>query len=366
MEKRLQILQTPDLVGEAYILLYFWINNDDMETSFQRNLDLQGEETEGNREHFQLLRSMYCDITEYFTTQKKRIEYLFKARNGDFSTYAGLSILWNFHEYHNQLISYKEMFGQMKEETKVKSYAKLIDCEQSANTSEKNLKSLADLIAFLEDSSFDKDAKWEAIKIYHNQESYYNEVITLLSEVVELFKNKHINTITTLSETFCNYWHAYHKKNDIIKIIKEKMGFTWTESGAGTIIIPHLFQPFRVSLSTDEDLPTKPDVLRIGIMLNEHFILTNRSIKKEDIINIGKLLSDKSKVDILEYVSKKPCYGKELANELQLTTATISHHVNALLKERLLKAEVSANKVYYSLNRETLAIYLDNMKAYFL
>lgn len=366
MEKELQILQQADLVNEAYILLYYWINNDDMEESFQRNADLLEQNLEQYRERYHILYAIYCDIKEHFAARRERIEYLFKTRNTDFSTYAALSILWNFHEYDNRLKSYEEVFGRMKEEDKVRAYARLIDCDGSTNTSNEKLKNQADLIAFLEGSSYDKEAKWEAIKIYHNQETYYNEVMALLTETVELFQKRHLSSITTLAKTFYDYWSEYQSKRDIIETIQENLGFTWETGETKTILLPHLFQPFSLALSIDEDDPSKPVVIRIGIMMNEKLVLTNKHIKKEDIVNIGKLLSDKSKVDILEYASKRPCYGKELANELQLSTATISYHVNALLKERLLKAEVSANKVYYSLNRDTLGAYLDNMKNYFL
>lgn len=366
MTKRLQILQQANLIDEAYILLYYWVNKDDMEESFQRNSDLYEGDLDQYQERYDILHAIYCDMKEHFSHQKERIEYLFKSRNVDFSTYAALSLLWNFYEYNNQLKPYNEVFGNIEEENKVRAYARLIDCDDSSITSYEKLKSQADLIAFLEDSSYDKEARWEAIKIYNNQESYYNEVLTILTETVGLFQTRHQTSIATLEKTFYDYWNKYQSKNDIIDTLQEKSGLSWASDATETIVLPHLFQPFSVALSIDEENPSKPGIIRIGIMMDDKFILTDRRIKKEDIVNIGKLLSDKSKVDILEYVSKKPCYGKELANELQLSTPTISYHVNALLKERLLKAEVSANKVYYSLNRESLSAYLDNVKNYFL
>ncbi len=364
MKKRLQILQQANLVDEAFILLYYWVNKDDMEEAFQRNAYVPEQDMEQHKERFHILYSIYCDVKEHFAGRRERIEYLFKDRN-NFSTYAALSILWNFNDYNNRLRPYEEVFGGLDEESKVKAYARLIDCDDSISTPDEKLRSQGDLIAFLEGSPYNKETKWEAIKIYHNQEEYYNEVLALLTETIELFKKRHQSSITMLEKTFYDYWSEYQSKKDIIENIQEKLSLAWEASAAGIILLPHLFQPFSVALSVDEDDPSKPDVIRIGVMLNEKFVLTGKRIQKEDIVNIGKLLSDKSKVDILEFASKKPCYGKELAGELQLSTATISYHVNALLKERLLKAEVSANRIYYSLNRETLEACLDDVKNYF-
>ena len=366
MEKKLLIAQHANIFDEAIILLYYWVNKDDMEETFQKRADIPELMLKDDAERYELLHSIYMDVKEHFAFRKERIEYLFKAHNTDFSTYATLSILWEYHNFDNRLLSYKERFHSMKEEERVRLFARLIDCEEFASISKEKLSTFADLIAFLDTSSYDKEAKWEAIKIYNNQEAYYNEVVDLLAEVIEHLNTHHAVALARLEKLFYDYWSEYQKKRDIVETLKERLSFSWEDGDAGAVIVPNLFQPFSLSLSIDEEDPSRLEVIRIGIMMNQNFILTGKRIRKEDMINIGKLLSDKSKVDILEYAGKKPCYGKELANELQLSTATISYHVNALLKEGLLKAEVSANKVYYSLNREALASYFEDVKNYFL
>ncbi len=366
MEKNLQILQRANLVDEAFVLLYYIVNKDDMEEGYKRNADLHQQNIEDYNKRYHILHSIYLDVKSHFVDRRERIEYLFKARNVDFMTYSSLSILWNFHDYNKELVSFDEAFGSMEEEKKVKSYAALIDSEEYINTPKDQLNNLADLIKFIEGSSFESEVKWEILKIYNHQEVFYNEVHDLLRETIDLMVSRHQDSILQLENAFYEYWSNVQSKKDIIEIIKEKLSITWESRPVGTILQPHLFQPFSVALSMDAEDLSKPDVLRIGIMMNEEFILTGKGVRNEDIVNIGKLFSDKSKVDILEIVGKRSCYGKELANELQLSTATISYHVNSLLKEGLLKAEVNANKVYYSLNRETLATYLEDVKRYFL
>lgn len=366
MEKKLQILQQANLIDEAFVLLYYWVNKDDMEETFERNADLHQYDIEDYHERYRILQAIYSDVKSHFANRKDRIDYFFKARNIDFSNYAALSILWDFQDYDKRLSSYSEVFGTIKEEEKIRSYAALIDSDEYVNTPKEKLKNLTDLIAFIEGSPYENEAKWEAIKIYNNQEVYFNEILDLLTETVELLRSRHEVSIRRLEKSFYEYWTGYQEKKDIIETIKEKLSISWESRAAGTILLPQLFQPFSVALSMDAEDPLKPEVIRIGIMMNENFVLTGKRIKKEDIVNIGKLLSDKSKVDILELAGRKPFYGKELANELQLSTATISYHVNSLLKEGLLKADVNANKVYYSLNREVLSTYFEDLQNYFL
>lgn len=68
--------------------------------------------------------------------------------------------------------------------------------------------------------------------------------------------------------------------------------------------------------------------------------------------NTISVLSSKSRFDILAKLSEGPQYGRELAAHLGLTPATVSHHINVLLAEGLVKLDTSGKRVYYSLNYE--------------
>ncbi len=366
MEKKIRIAQHTNLVDEVFVLLFFWANKDDMEEQIQSYADHFRPAEAEYMTKSQILLRIYNDIKEHFAARKERIHYLFKGRYADLFNYATLAIFWDHFGEDSRIQTYEDRFSKMDEEEKVKTYAHLADLEESLNTPPEQLCSLADLIRFLEGTSYEQDVKWEILKIYNNQETYYNEVQSILAETVELLKSRHSEDIAMMEEGFFEYWNDYQQKNDVIETIKEKTGVSWKESAAGAVILPQLFQPFGVGLSTDEENPLKQDIIRIGIMLDENFVLTVKRIKTEDIVNIGKIFSDKSKVDILELSGKKPYYGKELAEELKLSTATISYHVSVLLKQGFLKAEVDSNKVYYSLNRNKLAACLEDMKNYFM
>lgn len=67
-----------------------------------------------------------------------------------------------------------------------------------------------------------------------------------------------------------------------------------------------------------------------------------------------KLLSDKSKFDILLALRQGPCYGAQLAQKLKLSAATISHHMAALLSLRLVQYDAQDNRIYYHLDRKRL------------
>lgn len=71
------------------------------------------------------------------------------------------------------------------------------------------------------------------------------------------------------------------------------------------------------------------------------------------IIERTKLLSDPSRLKIVMLLQSRPMYLKELADQLGLSSATLSHHVQNMVNQQLLRVEISqdSRRVYYSLNQ---------------
>lgn len=89
-------------------------------------------------------------------------------------------------------------------------------------------------------------------------------------------------------------------------------------------------------------------------------------INKEKIINdyktLFKALSDDKRIEILKLTAKRPWYNKELAEHFNLTTATLSYHLNLLLNIGVLNFEPSIinNRYYYTANKERLKEIFDS------
>ena len=84
--------------------------------------------------------------------------------------------------------------------------------------------------------------------------------------------------------------------------------------------------------------------------------------RQHNALSLLKLLSDKSKLEILLSIKKSPAYGAELARKMNLNTATISYHINAMVQEHLIELERINNRIYYSIHPETLQNLLDYIK----
>lgn len=350
---------------EAFTLLFNWIKQNDYNKLRDEYKELYASDADKYNSIFNLIIEMHSYVINNMKADRDRIEYYFKERSPQ-CTFASMALLLDFSNISDDIPSYRDRVESLTLADRISLFAMNVSDEEEANTPKEELSSEAGLVTFLEASALDTDSKWEAIKIFNNQEKYYNEAAAILREAMELLKDKYAGTIKELSESFYNYWSSCQESMDILETINNKLKISWKISEAGSVLSPMIFSPFSMTIATDLADNVKEDIIRIGILLDKRFeVFFNKGLNKEDIVEIGKILSDKSKVDILELISKKPYYGKELADALGLTTATISYHVNALLKASCLQAQIKSNKVYYSIDNEKLGAYLDGVKSFF-
>jgi biotin operon repressor len=73
-----------------------------------------------------------------------------------------------------------------------------------------------------------------------------------------------------------------------------------------------------------------------------------------DLAVLLKVIADETRLRILGAVANAPLTGKELAEQLNLTPPTISHHMRKLVDAGIVIAESDAQRQWYALNTEFL------------
>lgn len=81
----------------------------------------------------------------------------------------------------------------------------------------------------------------------------------------------------------------------------------------------------------------------------------------EEILEPLKSLADGTRLKILQMLYMHPMYGKEIAEALNLTTATVSHHLEALNQQGLVNVEKVKQIKYFSTNYTRLSRKLDEV-----
>ena len=108
------------------------------------------------------------------------------------------------------------------------------------------------------------------------------------------------------------------------------------------------------------------DFLYIGVLHSSVQEASQSPFDDTRLTKTLKVMGDKSKFEILRILSDDHKFGLELAQALDISTATISHHMSQLEEMDLIRCERESNRVYYSLNRETVEYVVKNLSKLFL
>lgn len=94
------------------------------------------------------------------------------------------------------------------------------------------------------------------------------------------------------------------------------------------------------------------------------YSLNHRDFTKNDITKILKIISDDTRFEIIELLSKGgSMMGKDLARELNLSTPTISHHMEKLKESGFINEERIKNSKYYSVNDNSIDKFINSLSS---
>ncbi|MDQ0361987.1 ArsR/SmtB family transcription factor [Breznakia pachnodae] len=196
----------------------------------------------------------------------------------------------------------------------------------------------------LEASEFDK---WKLFTLYQEPIKYFQGLINLIEVNIPLYEK------------------LYNQK-EIINYIDHQINILENEEmneeiliaslAPDSLIYPTLMHPLAQIVL---DTKSYYGLLNYEIFRSDTFSATI----DENIIIKLKALSDKSKLQILIALKKRPMYSLEIAEELELTAGTISHHMNVLVGANLVKIEKQSSKVYYQINEDGIHATITKLKS---
>lgn len=145
--------------------------------------------------------------------------------------------------------------------------------------------------------------------------------------------------------------------------LTEKIGLlSWTDPVCCQVYPGIIAYNAIVSKAADDNVPGQPQDqvrVRIWIGLEVFYMLeeNRREPYRDEALLYGlKCLSDATRLRIIHLLADRPWYLQELAGELKLTPATVSHHIDLLISEGLVAAQIEngRRKIYYCLIRDKL------------
>lgn len=216
-----------------------------------------------------------------------------------------------------------------------------------------------DVIKDIHKMDISENEKWKLQDIFLFPEKHRENLIELLEISLDVIKNNE-EKMLAYNEVFVDYWTKTLSDVNVEDFIYEGLGIRLDPIETGYQLRSNIFAPNAVTIDAidDEEVITGPYVMRLGFIFDDDYPISRKANveKYEDkAIAALKLLSDKSKFEILSMLKNQKTYGGELARKLNLTPATISHHMSALLLAGLVKVEKEDNKLYYSTNEEEVS-----------
>ncbi len=204
-----------------------------------------------------------------------------------------------------------------------------------------------DVMTLLSMTKYSEEIKWTVLELILNEKkrnSFFEKIISLQNIVkshIHLVEKRFIKA----NETYKNSKNYIEQINDLFGRILESFEDIDHEFN----LINYNAGAFRAVMINE--IPNK---LYVGIIMTElmdksgHFEMND-----ENVIEKCKALGDSTRFKIIKNLSEKPMFVKELADRLELSSATLSHHLNILMKNGFLEVKVEDIRTYYSLKKDT-------------
>jgi len=195
--------------------------------------------------------------------------------------------------------------------------------------------------------NFSSAQKWNLLQFYFEPEAMKSEFIELLewyyknifSSDLDWIKDK-LEKINDNYQENLNRYGTKYLENILSKLIDDPL------AGKQNYIAFSYFYETRILNSTSDN---GDSFYLIGFRFPEIFAADEEGLLGS--LEIFKALADETRLNIISLLAEKTMYGNELAEQLNLTNATISHHVSKLLMNNIIQAQKEDNKLYFKLNK---------------
>lgn len=192
------------------------------------------------------------------------------------------------------------------------------------------------LVEFAEKSDVPEASRWDFLLLLTHPRKYLQVFSNMLYNNLPAYKKARSalkKPISALLDTFFATEAAYRSKNPMPK--EDTLSDVYP-----TLALP--FAQLRIG-----------DICYYGLFFDDMLqSVGHLTGQKETLINRFKALGDKSKLEIMILLTKRPRYSLEISRETGLTAATVSYHMNALLNSGLVSMEKHEQRIYYSVRAE--------------
>ena len=324
---------------------------------------------------FELLTRIEQNARNIFQEELEEVRYYFSAYGVSESDYpnnscAGmLALLWRTHGPNNyeNIEELRHFLQTLSEKEYCEKFGEELQCYHEILRDESKTKKIGEplaIISYLMKMEIPDNEKWKIQKVFCDRYEHQEKIFTLLDKAISVLTDFRPE-LEDVTARVCRYWEETLQERSIASYLRDTAATAIIELGENPLgfrLTPSIIKcnSFAISVDMEEDgTYQSPDTCRAGILFDEDFHIWTTHTESENTYmtyaaQVLKLLSDKSKFEILSYIRDKESYGSELAKHLNLTTPTVSHPMNALISAELVTIKRKETRVYYLSNKEKI------------
>lgn len=238
------------------------------------------------------------------------------------------------------------------------AFERMLDAEgqKEADAPEPEIHELSDVLRVLEGWAGADADKFRYIRLYSEAAGLIGELRGLRSQCREIG----LSCLPFIEERYEACMEQLRSSDQLSSLFLEQVGIREWEGPVQCRVYPALmrFNGIRFQGRTYEKKQADQVTVYLGIEVL-YFLERRQEAPYDDTALLSRLkaIGDPTRMKIIHLLAERPCYLQELAKELELTPATVSHHIGVLITEDLIGLMVTSGKkrVYYQLRREKLA-----------
>lgn len=264
---------------------------------------------------------------------------------------------------------YLNMISKLSEEDIKSAIAySIILANEEYSSEEENMKKVEEIISnkekllsFIKELPIESGTKWTLFLIVESPLEFMNRYVSLMNSLLPIFSELY-SSFEDEVKKYGKYLAEFLNENGekglreiTYSIIEPKI----LSDGDIDLLISVVFS-YAVSLSNKEEIK----FIVWGLRMEEAFkkmkeINENKTIER---VQIFKSLGDRTRYEVIKLIAEGESSIKNIANQLGVSSATISYHINSFLTSRLIKLDKGKSKLNYIIDYELLEEVIRGLK----
>lgn len=357
-----ELLKEPNIIFECATLLSDKYNDEtclDLKTAIQKKFSIDPE----------VLSSCFdaiIDIAEYVTKKtaegedEKKLEYLFARHSGMKESFASYILHDVFRTPSPDFYADVKSIRELSKPIFFINLSSLLIHEFAPEDFVDEITNYNELLEFIDNMPVPSDEKWELCRFFKNFEEYRDYLADILEKSAKLYMEKY--------ESVKHYigWFASSVNEpfsrDPAKFVKENYGLELSEFIDTLYLQPSIMMCNTTKYIMNFTGEEENDFFYVGVLFEPLKEITDDSTLEDKLCRSLRTIGDNRKFEILKLLAESPKYGQELAKLLDISTATVSHHMALLMECGFVEIERNSNRIYYCLNNKKIRDFIDDLQ----